>query len=131
MPRIRFTAAVLLAAFAMPGHGHHSTEAYFNVDEEVTVTGRVEELVFRAPHAVLRFVVTTEDGEDVLWRAETLPSNLLYHRGWRYNMFESGEEVTVTGHPARDTEINALELSRLVTGDGRTVTPGGVETPEE
>lgn len=123
-------AAALLAVLAAPALGHHSAAAYFNLDEEITVTGTVDELVFRAPHAVLRFTVTNEDGEDVLWRAETLPSNLLYHRGWRYNMFEPGEEVTVTGNPARDPDVNGISLSRLETGDGRVVTPGGIEEPD-
>ncbi len=120
-------AAALLAALAAPALAHHSAAAYFVQDEEITVTGTVDELVFRAPHAVLRFIVTDEDGNEVLWRAETLPSNLLYHRGWRYNMFERGEQVTVTGAPARDPEITMLNLRRIETADGRVITAGGVE----
>lgn len=129
MSRIFTAAAALTAVLSVPAAAHHSTAAYFNVDEEITVSGRVEELVFRAPHAVLRFIVTNEDGEEELWRAETLPSNLLYHRGWRYNMFDTGEEVTVTGNPSRDPELNAMELRRVVTGDGRIITAEGVEEP--
>lgn len=131
MSKTRLTAvAALCTALAAPAFGHHSAAAYFVQDEEITVTGKVDELVFRAPHAVLRFIVTDENGNEVLWRAETLPSNLLYHRGWRYNMFAPGEEVTITGSPSRDPEINALNLRRIETADGRVVTPGGVEEPE-
>lgn len=128
MPKTLLTAAMALAAvLAAPLGAHHSSAAYFLLDKEITVTGTVDELVFKAPHAVLRIKVTDDDGNEVLWRAETLPSNLLYHRGWRYNMFTPGETVTITGNPSRDPDIHALELRRLVTADGRVITPNGVD----
>lgn len=116
-------AAALVIAGAVPVMAHHSAAAYFNLDEEITVEGQVEKFVFKAPHAVLRFVVTNENGEEELWRAQTLPSNLLYHRGWRYNMFEPGETITVTGSPAKDPEVNALELRKIVRENGEVITP--------
>lgn len=133
MSRLRtfaLTVASMTTIAAAPAVGHHSAAAYFELGEEVTVTGSVEELVFSAPHAVLRFTVTNENGEQELWRAETLPSNLLYHRGWRYNMFEEGEEITVTGNPSRDSSLHALNLRSVTTSDGRIITAAGVEEPQ-
>jgi len=115
--------AALTITLAAPAMAHHSAAAYFDLDKEITVKGKVEKFVFKAPHAVLRFVVTNEDGEEELWRAQTLPSNLLYHRGWRYNMFEPGETVTITGSPSKDPEVNALELRKIVRENGEVVTP--------
>ena len=120
-------AAALMISFAAPAFAHHSAAAYFDLKQEITVTGTVDEFIFRAPHAVLRFKVKNDDGTEELWRAETLPANLLFHHGWRYNMFKVGEEVTITGNPARDRDIKAMELRKIVTGDGRVITPAGVQ----
>jgi DNA/RNA endonuclease YhcR with UshA esterase domain len=115
--------ATLMIAGTVPVMAHHSAAAYFELDKEITVKGTVEKFVFRAPHAVLRFTVTNENGEEELWRAQTLPSNLLYHRGWRHDMFDEGETVTITGNPSKDPEVNALEVRKIVRENGDVVTP--------
>lgn len=126
MPRflLAATAAFFLAfAAAAPASAHHAAAPYFDLDSEITVEGVVDEFVFKAPHAVLKFIVVNENGEEELWRAQTLPANLLFRRGWRYNMFSKGEKITVTGHPSKDPERHAVELQRLVTEDGTVHDP--------
>ena len=119
----RLTALALVALTATPAAAHHSTAAYFDVNSQITVEGTVEEFVFKAPHAVLKFMVTNKDGQEELWRGETLPANLLFRKGWRYNMFEVGERITVTGMPAKDPERHALEVQKIVTEDGTEYSP--------
>lgn len=120
--------ALMTAAFVLAPHmaqAHHSTAAYFDVNSEITVEGVVDEFVFKAPHAVLKFIVTNENGEDELWRAETLPAALLFRNGWRFNMFEKGETVTVTGNPSKDPDRHAVEVGVIVKEDGSAHTPFG------
>ena len=113
----------LVALTASPAAAHHSTAAYFDVNSQITVEGTVEEFVFKAPHAVLKFMVTNKDGQEELWRGETLPATLLFRKGWRFNMFQVGERITVTGMPSKDPERHALEVQKIVTEDGTVYSP--------
>lgn len=114
-----------LVVLPQVAQAHHSTAAYFDVNSEITVEGVVDEFVFKAPHAVLKFIVTNEDGEDELWRAETLPAALLFRKGWRFNMFEEGEKITVTGNPSKDPDRHAIEVGAIVKSDGSVYKPFG------
>lgn len=126
MKRFAIPAVLGLAALcAPPAVAHHSTAAYFDVNSQVTVEGVVEEFVFKAPHAVLKFMVTNKDGQEELWRGETLPATLLFRKGWRFNMFTVGERITVTGMPAKDPDRHALEVQKIVTEDGKVYSPFG------
>jgi hypothetical protein len=134
MLKVLSRKTVLAAAFALaataaatavvgPAVAHHSGAVYFDMNSQITVEGVVDEFVFKAPHAVLKFIVVNKDGEQELWRAETLPANLLFRRGWRFNMFEKGEKIKVTGNPAKEADRHALELQAVVADDGTVYKP--------
>jgi Family of unknown function (DUF6152) len=117
--------AVLVFALGMatPVVAHHSVVAYFDMKQDLALKGEVDEWVFKAPHAVLKFVVKNDQGEAELWRAETLPSNLLFRKGWRFNTLKPGDPVTVYGHPSLDPSRHAMVLSKIVLGDGQELNP--------
>ena len=120
---ILLTSVMLAVGVVPPVVAHHSVVAYFDMKQDLVLKGEVDEWVFRAPHAVLKFVVENDKGEIELWRAETLPSNLLFRKGWRFNTLEKGDPVTVYGHPSLDPERHAMALSKIVLGDGQELDP--------
>lgn len=121
--------SVLLAGIALvlgsvtPVLAHHSVVAYFDMKKDLALKGEVDEWMFKAPHAVLKFVVKNDQGQLELWRAETLPSNLLFRKGWRFNTLKRGDPVTVYGHPSLDSARHAMVLSKIVLGDGTELNP--------
>ncbi|HKJ72691.1 MAG TPA: DUF6152 family protein [Alphaproteobacteria bacterium] len=120
---VMFLAASIAVGAITPVVAHHSVVAYFDMKQDLVLKGEVDEWVFRAPHAVLKFVVKDDKGQLQLWRAETLPSNLLFRKGWRFNTLKKGDPVTVYGHPSLDTHRHAMVLSKVVLSDGRELNP--------
>jgi len=116
-------AVMMALGVVTPVLAHHSVVAYFDMKQDLALKGEVDEWVFRAPHAVLKFVVKNDKGEAELWRAETLPSNLLFRKGWRFNTLKKGDPVTVYGHPSLDPARHAMVLSKVVLGDGQELNP--------
>ncbi len=118
-----FAALALVLGGVTPVVAHHSVTAYFDMKKDVALKGEVDEWVFKAPHAVLKFVVKNDQGQLELWRAETLPSNLLFRKGWRFNTLKRGDPVTVYGHPSIDASRHAMALSKIVLGNGEELNP--------
>jgi hypothetical protein len=120
---VLFLGAALVLATVTPVLAHHSVIAYFDMKKDLVLKGEVDEWMFKAPHAVLKFVIKNDQGQAELWRAETLPSNLLFRKGWRFNTLKRGDPITVYGHPSLDASRHAMVLSKIVLGDGRELDP--------
>jgi len=111
-------AAVLFGLFASrPVLAHHSFAVHFVPEGEVTVTGVVDRFRFANPHGVLEFTVTNANGEKKAWRAETNSPSLLRRRGWDRDSIKPGQEVTVTGWPARADEFY-MRIRSVTFADG-------------
>lgn len=96
---------------------HHSFAVHFVPDGEVQVKGVVDRFRFANPHGVLEFTVTTESGEQQAWRAETNSPSLLRRRGWSRDSIMPGQEITVTGWPAR-AEDHYMRVRIVTFADG-------------
>ena len=110
----------LPAAFLIFSHGavaHHSFPVHFVPEGEVTVTGVVDSFRFANPHGVLEFTVINKDGEAESWRAETNSPSILRRRGWSKDSLTPGQEVTVTGWPARADE-QYMRIRSVTFADG-------------
>jgi hypothetical protein len=81
------------------------------------VTGVVDRFRFANPHGVLEFTVTNANGEKEAWRAETNSPSLLRRRGWDRDSIKPGQEVTVTGWPARADEFY-MRIRSVTFADG-------------
>jgi len=104
-------AVVFLAAFLMvcgPTFAHHG-KAAFEMDKVTVLKGTVTRFEFMNPHTLVFFDVTGEKGEVAHWIAETNSSNHLSRGGYDRDSLKAGEQVTVTGHRARNG-ANTLEL---------------------
>ena len=100
--------------------GHHSFAVHFLPEGEVTASGVVKSFRFANPHGVLEFTVINEGGEEVAWRAETNSPSILRRRGWDRDSIKAGQEVTVTGWPARNDE-HYMRIRTVTFADGSMI----------
>ena len=84
---------------------HHSTAAIYDPAKEVKVTGALAKLQFVNPHGSITVTVTNDDGTTTDWTFTTGSATALANRGITKvgpNALKIGEELTVTGTPARN-----------------------------
>jgi hypothetical protein len=103
--RILAAAAALTLLSGSAGLAHHSYGDFIR-EQNVSVQGTVEYLLFANPHVALR--VRTDEGVtyDVEW------SNVvqLERQGIRNGMLRLGDRITASGSPHRDPAIKKLTL---------------------
>jgi hypothetical protein len=97
--------------------GAHHTASTLYIEKLVTVKGTVKSWLWSNPHCLLMFDVKGEDGQVVLWRAETQAPNTAYTEGYRANSFKPGDEVTVTMRSSASGGPFGL-LAQVVLADG-------------
>lgn len=121
MPR-KFIAVMLTALGCQlfgSASAHHS-DAMFDRETTLELTGVVREFQFTNPHTWLQVVVTDETGEDTEWSLEWNSPNQLGRQGVRPSTFPAGAEVKVRTNPMRDgTPAGAFVGAQL--SDGKTV----------
>lgn len=121
-----FTIAVGLLIVSAPLVAHHSN-AVFDLEKRITVTGTVTEWFWANPHCLLRFDVKDENGLVVHWVAETqAPPNMIPF-GWSKQSFKPGDEVTLTLNPVK-TGRPLGRLLQAVLPNGKTLAAGGGTT---
>ena len=104
---------------------HHSFAVHFVADKTVQVKGTVENFRFSNPHGILTFNSVGEAGQTVVWRAETNSPNVLRRRGWDKDSLKPGDEIVVTGFPARDG-TSYMRISKVIFADGHELVGQGV-----
>ena len=114
-----YLIVALLVGAGVPVVAHHSFAA-FDQSREVTVKGRVTEFQWTNPHAWLIVKAKTANGQDEEWSFEMISPSVLRRNGWTKNSLKVGDEVTVTGNPARNGARFALMLS-VVDAQGHAV----------
>ena len=80
---------------------HHS-EAMFDPEKVVTITGTVTEFQYVSPHVWLFVLARDDQGTETLWGFESGSPSSLMRAGIKKTSLQSGEEVTVQAHPLRD-----------------------------
>lgn len=94
-----------------PMLAHHSA-AMWDRQHHVTLKGYVTEVTFSNPHVQIHFETKDEKGNPEQWIAESGPPQRLFRIGWNSNSLKPGDEIRVTGAPARDGRklVNIREL---------------------
>ena len=99
----RFIVASVAALFVAWGAGaaaHHSA-IQFDFGSSVSVTGVVKRFRSMNPHMLLVLHVTDEKGaRDIEFEGHS--TNNMYRAGYRDNMIQVGDTITVTIAPLRD-----------------------------
>jgi len=104
--RLRLSATLVglgLLGLTLPSFGHHGSNVVYDLTQSITVSGTVTEFQFVNPHTQILFNVTDEDGQVVGWLAG-MPSSLSLgqNEGWTRETLKPGDEITITGAPARN-----------------------------
>jgi hypothetical protein len=102
---------VAAVALAGPASAHHSLAGYDGA-RPLALEGVVAEFRFAQPHPYLTLRVGPAAGAAQLWKLEMDNLRELEAVGMRRDTFRPGDQVRVTGSPARDGE-HALYVRRL------------------
>ncbi|MDR0781731.1 MAG: hypothetical protein LBF16_13750 [Pseudomonadales bacterium] len=98
---------------------HHS-DAMFDHDSTLELTGTVKQFQFTNPHTWLQVVVKDESGKEVEWSLEWGSPNQLGRQGIRPSTFVVGAEVVVHANPMRDGSPGGAFVGAKFA-DGKTV----------
>jgi hypothetical protein len=125
------TAGLLLTA--VPGLlAHHSFAAEFDINQPITLKGKLTKMEWINPHGWIYIDVTDPDGKKVMWAIEAGAPNVLLRRGLRKTDFPMGAEITVEGYRAKDGSPTASGVS-VKFPDGRNFFMGssGPGSPQQ
>jgi Family of unknown function (DUF6152) len=112
-------AAVLLGAATFTAHSHHGISNW-DLNKDVTLTGRLTQIDLINPHAWIHLEVRGADGRAVSWKCEMRSANALRRSGWAKEMFRTGTTITVTGSPER-RKPNECYLATILFADGSSM----------
>ena len=103
-PRLAALISIAIGSLALslPSVAHHGSNVVYDLTKTITVSGTVTKFQFVNPHALIFLEVTDENGEKVEWLAG-LPSasGLQGNEGWTRDTIKPGDNLTITGSPAR------------------------------
>jgi hypothetical protein len=126
--RRRFLSSMIvgLLAAAVPAFAHHGRATY-DETKLATIMGTVSAFQFSNPHAQLVLDVKGDKGKIEQWVGEGTSPNMLVREGWDRKTIKPGDQITATGHPARNG-TNSMRIEKIVLPNGRELTfegPGG------
>ena len=99
------SAGVGLLALSAPTRSHHGTSIVYDLTQSITISGTVTDFRLVNPHTLIYLNVSGEDGEVVGWMGGLIsPIRLVRNEGWTSDTLKPGDEISVTGAPARGGE---------------------------
>jgi hypothetical protein len=97
---------------------HHSFAAAYDLEDPISIQGKVVEVRLTNPHSHFFLDVVAEDGSTVSWKFEAgTPSGML-RNGYSPQVIKKGDTVTINGFRARNESNNGM-LRELITADGK------------
>ena len=128
--RIAASFLVALAAtLAVPlAHAHHSFAA-FDRTKKVVLVGSVKEFQYTNPHAWIQLTVQDAKGDKTEWGVECGSPNMMSRTGWKKDLLQPGDQVTVTVNPLADGRPNGSLVS-ITLASGAVLGPGDAPPPK-
>ena len=124
--RIKALLTVILVCDFLVGTGplfaHHGASAYDN-STMTKLTGTVTDFQFIQPHPLIFLDVKDASGNVQKWFVEMTAPNHLVHFGWNGHKLHPGDQITVTGHAAKNGN-KTLNLSKIYNADGKEIPLG-------
>ena len=102
---------------SMSAWAHHSFAAAYDMQDGITITGKIVEVRLTNPHSHFYLDVVDDKGATVRWTFEAgTPSGML-RNGYSPQIIKQGDTVTIKGFRARNESNNGM-LTELTTADG-------------
>jgi polyisoprenoid-binding protein YceI len=101
---------------------HHGAAAY-DMSKSVTVAGTITDFQFVNPHVLISMDVNDPSGKVEKWQGELTSPNHLARAGWTKSTLKPGDQVSLTGGPAKSG--SPTMWIRKITKDGQEVSLGG------
>lgn len=115
---LALAVAVLLHA---PAHAHHSFGGTYNVDQKITIKGKIAQVTLRSPHSFLYVEVENGDGSLERWTIEGAAASQFAQQGIGKDAFKVGDPVEVIGNPSRSPNATRARLIKITrTTDGKS-----------
>lgn len=116
-PRSAFIG--LLAGAALTAQAHHGISNW-DLNKDISITGRLTRIELINPHAWLHLEVRGADGKVAAWKCEMRSASSLRRSGWTPEMFQAGTTITVTGSPER-RKPDQCYLGTILFADGSSM----------
>ncbi len=113
-----YSVAAVILLFSVGSSAHHGASVVYDLNQKVSITGTVTDFQFVNPHVLIFFNVAGEDGAVVAWSAGlTSPNRLARSDGWSRDTLKPGDQVSITGSPARGGAPSLWVQQVTVDGD--------------
>lgn len=114
----RTVLALIIGASVLCGmtaYAHHSVGAAYDSKKEIKLEGKLVQFLFRNPHSFVHIEAPDEKGVMQRWAVEWGGASSLGGQGVSSTTLKVGDEVVITGNPARSTtEGYRLKLNTLL-----------------
>ena len=113
LPVFAVTAAFL---FGLTAYAHHSIAATYDGNKEIKLKGKIVEFDFRNPHAFVHVEAPDDKGVMQRWAVEWGGAASLGGQGVTRETLKAGDEVVITGNPARglDNGVHRVKMNTLL-----------------
>ena len=122
----RFAVAAVLLLISSAAAAHHGAAGYDST-KVTTLKGTVTDFRFQNPHAQIFLDVKDSTGKVQNWILEAVGIATLSRSGWTKSIMKPGDEVTVTGNPAKNGSPS-MRLTKVVLASGKEL---GLERGED
>ena len=117
-PIATVATAVGLLSLSISSYSHHGTSVVYDLSQSITISGTVTDYRFVNPHTLIYVDVRGEDGEVVNWLCGlSSNTNLSRSEGWTRETLKPGDEISVTGAPARGGASSVWVEQVLLDGE--------------
>ncbi len=108
-------------AFSGAALAHHGFAVYYDVADQVRVSGTIHQIEMRNPHSRIDVAVAGEDSEIVIWSCETTAKSVLVRKGITADRLIPGDAIVIEGSRARN-DPHHCEVGTMHLADGSTIT---------
>lgn len=115
--RYALAAGLLSLLASLAASAHHSFAAAYNMEEPISITGKIVNVRLTNPHSYFFLDVENDKGDIERWSFEAGTPSGMIRGGYSPKIIKQGDTVTISGFRARDGSDNGM-LTKLVTSDG-------------
>ena len=117
-----FALAVAVAMLSsLPVQAHHSFGGTYNVDKQITITGKMVQVTLRSPHSFFYVEVQDATGAVQRWAIEGAGASQFAQQGINKDAFKIGDPVEIVANPSRSPNSTRARLIKITrTTDGKS-----------